>query len=196
MYIENLAERIANEFSLFTSGVRVIQLIDRSKNDDSKKSLKFLSNSVFCNFDQFMNELMQGLRIQDREKNPDLRLYMSVNSRCFEKAVRDFKRRQIDVETHGLDSQLGFYRACHRRFVSCLMVPANRDTRHFMLDVDTKEIKPIVDELGSLGVSIIKCYETPNGYHVITEPFNPNIFSHPDVEIKKDGMLLLNCYEP
>ena len=76
------------------------------------------------------------------------------------------------------------------------MAPNCKAEKYFLFDVDTKEYEDIFVIRGSIEdcTNIVSLYETANGYHFITEPFNPNEFMNlgfKNVEIKKDAMMLL-----
>jgi hypothetical protein len=47
-------------------------------------------------------------------------------------------------------------------------------------------------QLSELKVEIVAKYQTKNGTHLITKPFNPNLFNGEFGEIKKDALMLLD----
>jgi hypothetical protein len=72
--------------------------------------------------------------------------------------------------------------------------PSCAETKYFLIDVDTqeeKELAKVSKSLEEIGVQTLDVGITPNGVHVITEPFNPNLFKL-DHEIKKDAQLLIS----
>ncbi len=86
-----------------------------------------------------------------------------------------------------------FYLDIKNRWLSAIMQPQSRMTRYFLLDIDTKdkkEVEEIENNLKAMKVNKFFRYETKNGYYIISEPFNPQIL--PFIQIKKDGLLLLN----
>ncbi len=77
-----------------------------------------------------------------------------------------------------------------------IMAPNARDSRMFLLDVDDVEGRDIMgetlQEMGRLDVEEIYRKKTKNGWHIVTKPFNSAPWSLREVEIKRDGLLLLN----
>lgn len=87
-----------------------------------------------------------------------------------------------------------FWKMLPSKWASALMQPGSRAGKLFMLDVDGEGdvTAPALKWLEEHKVPIVKQYKTPNGWHIVTEPFNPMDFDVPNSEIKKDGLLLLN----
>lgn len=74
-----------------------------------------------------------------------------------------------------------------------LMQPHNKAERLFLLDIDTKDEAVFNSVINNPEVVPQKVVATPNGFHIICEPFNPNhIESIADVvSIKRDALLYI-----
>ena len=76
------------------------------------------------------------------------------------------------------------------------MKPSNKATSYFVLDIDTKDNKVIDSVFKKLDGNKIKdhwTYQTNQGWHVVTDPFNPTLLKCVgDVTILKDSLLLLH----
>ena len=72
-----------------------------------------------------------------------------------------------------------------------------KDGSRFLIDVDTKAIETDgLKQRLSADTDVVLLRETPNGYHVITEPFNYTemdyLREHDDIEVGTDRMLFLD----
>lgn len=171
---------------IFTQGLREILVIDRS----SKNTC--LWNKIARYPDMYEQHIAEAISACKSFRKPDIRVYMSINSRCVDKAIREFKRQQIeaDYSPHNKD----WYLNLNKQFRHILMQPKQRKTKYFLMDIDTKErgTMHIVDQfIRDKGIETITSYDTPNGCHIITEPFNMNMCKLDKVEVKTDALLLL-----
>lgn len=114
-----------------------------------------------------------------------------MNSRKIKSAIKIFKHKQLDLID---DNEINFYRKINDSFCSCLMQPECRNNSLFLLDCDTKNTKEInAFVIKNSGIKVHFQYPTPNGWHYITEPFNPSLCEDMKTfEIKKDALMLLN----
>ena len=83
--------------------------------------------------------------------------------------------------------------------MSALMKPSSRVETNFLIDVDdiiqeaeNYDISYIEEHLEQIGVKVIMKYDTKNGVHIITEPFNPSKWNSEFGTIKKDALILLD----
>ena len=128
-----------------------------------------------------------------------MRIYSCVNKRNLEKTIREFKHRQLDADYYDTVSRYGFYLDVKNQWVSSLMKHNSRAETKFLIDIDNIEtdkenidISIIENHLKEIKAEVILKYPTKNGIHIITEPFNPNLFNNEFGEIKKDALLLLD----
>ena len=171
----------------FKDGIRAIFLLHRNKDGESgnaqRKSIKRVSRNA-----KEWHEIVSHFAILQQDSYSGHRIYASVNSRCMEKAVREFKRRQLDNDYAAGDIKDWFYVDIQNTFLSCLMNPSCRNEGNFLIDCDTNE--QLKDALKIIPKNfIIFDYPTKNGHHIITHPFNPNDYQ--GLEIKKDDLMYL-----
>ena len=79
-----------------------------------------------------------------------------------------------------------------------LMQPKNKASRLFLVDIDTKDYTVCNAVINSVGAEVVvhKVVSTPNGYHVVCDPFNPERISNiANVSIKKDALLFISLLE-
>jgi len=197
----NEIDTIMEQFNDFVDGVRMIMITQRSKeggkmnNPDKVSKRKISSNRI-----EFEAILKEFLEIKNLFPEKQLRIYGSVNERNFEKGIREFKRRQLEADYYDHESKCNFYLDIKNRFLGSIMKPGARVETKFLIDIDdipsywTNElyIKSIEEHLKKIGAEIIKKYQTKNGVHIITKPFNPSLFNGKFGEIKKDALLLLS----
>ncbi len=188
---EKKVEKIMVKFSDFTYGVRMIMLIHRNKEGGkSNRPDRKAKRKISTNREEFREILSEFLELKEASKLP-LRIYSSVNARNFEKGIREFKRLQLEADYKEIDVRYKFFLDIKNRFLSALMKPNSRDETYFLIDYDdTYSVKEIEGRLKELGVKILLRYKTKNGWHIITESFNPNEMG--GIEIKKDALLLLD----
>lgn len=183
-------EKIMQEFYNYTDGVRMLMLIHRSKEggklgDRNKQNIRKIST----NREEFKQILIGLLEEKNKRKEP-YRIYSCVNKRNMDKAIRIFKQRQLDADYYDKDSRDKFYIDVKNSFLSALMSPQARGETLFLLDIDEgQNIKEVKSKLSPITRNY-KTYKTKNGYHIISQPFNPNLLA--GVEIKKDGLILLD----
>lgn len=182
-----------DSFRLFADGYRVLFLIHRNKEGGATNNTKV--KKIITNGPKEYYDALYDLYVEAVESSLPLRIYASVNERDFEKAIRQFKYEQLDADYFDDKSRHGFYLDTKNRFVGCLMQPnaRHKSSSLFILDVDgdqqaVGEVLKILPE----EVKIVKQYATKNGWHIVTEPFNPTGLKHDALEIHKDGLVLLH----
>jgi hypothetical protein len=180
MIIDDLSKLPAS----FKNGYRGILLIHRNKDgakgNAQRKSFKKISSSL----EQWEKIVLEFAHMQ-KTSHPEFRIYSSVNSRNMQKAIHEFKRRQLEFD-YGNNQELDeFYRDIDNRFFSCLMNPNCKMESNFLIDCDTEADYQKAKCLIPNDLWILD-YKTKNGRHLITKPFNPNEIK---VEIKKDDLI-------
>ncbi|KXA96551.1 hypothetical protein AKJ38_03075 [candidate division MSBL1 archaeon SCGC-AAA259I14] len=124
----------------------------------------------------------------------NFRLYLSVNARNTTKAYFNFRSRmneRIRERLNGADSR-GEFKGVDRRWLSELSKPSSKDETRFLIDVDEDD-QLSVDEVRDVLVdetTILAECRTPNGWHIVTSPFNYNDLPV-KLEIKTDALLFL-----
>jgi len=187
--INKETEKILEKFDGFTDGVRFLMLIHRTKdggNDNNRKTFRKIST----NQDEFENILDEMITIK-KTANKAYRIYSCVNSRNINKAIKLFKQKQLDADYYDEDSKNSFYLDIKNRWISSLMKPQSKADNSFLIDIDEDDNKEKAEQIiCNLVGRNFKKFNTKNGYHFITPPFNPQLME--GFEIKKDGLLLLS----
>ena len=186
------ANHIFDSFKNYTDGVRVLFLIHRNKEGGETNNTK-VKKVITRDSKEFKEELIKLVDFKERSEIP-YRIYSSLNKRDINKAIRKFKFEQLEADYYDESQRNNFYYDIKNRFLGCLMQPTQRAETLFLFDCDSIEgWNKTVQQLGELSIQIVDQYKTKNGWHVVTPPFNPGLFNPvDDVEIKKDGLLLLD----
>lgn len=172
----------------FTCGVRGILLLRRNKDGETgnaqRKAIKRISR---CG--ESWKEAVIELQKMQKTSHEGYRIYSSVNERDMQKAIHQFKLRQLEVDFGNLYEYHTFYTDIENRFFSCLMNPNSRASNHFLIDCDSEEEYAHAElQLRNSGL-VLMDYPTKNGRHILTRPFNPNDFGN--MQIKKDDLMFI-----
>lgn len=169
----------------YTSGLRVIMVIDRSKNNKKRFVKKYITNGD----EEYRRRLSEAVGIA---KTINARVYSSLNQRGLKKAVRLFKTRMLEADYYDEEQKDRFYLDLYNRWVSALMNPASKAEQYFLIDCDSKEDYQIAKKIiNSNGLSVVDERRSVKGVHIITKPFNPRLFGDYADMIKKDGLILV-----
>lgn len=193
--IEHEAKNLVLDFREFTIGTRCLMLLHRTKDGGENKEYH-RRNGIYVthNTNEYLTALINLLSLKALSVKP-YRLYASCNPRDIKKAERAFKMDMLMCDFDDGENKDFFWARLESKWVSALMAPGSRKSSKFLIDVDgsEKSIQETLKWLEHNKVVIYKQYQTPNGWHVVTAPFNPNDFNVPDAEIKKDGLLLIKA---
>lgn len=192
-----IADKIQMAWDHFSDGVRVQMLIDRKIGNTNKGSKRWVNKLISYDLEGYKRNTEKLLMQQQYLNDPSIRLYASVNSRKVPTAVRLLHHTMIDLPENDF---VPFYCNLHNKFVSCLMKPASRQSKYFIIDVDIPDFFPelfITQQALVNKIQTLQYYKTPGGYHIITHPFDVRLLvEFPDkVELKTDGLILLNVLE-
>lgn len=189
------AEKIAKRFHWITGGVRVITLMKRKKEGGPTRTDRAAKKFISLGEEQFVDVLQKVLD----QWTPDYRIYCTVNARDMEKAIRNFKQLMLDNDYQNQENKYYFYTDIWNRLISSLQVQSARRDRWFLIDIDDDNKnglkKPdVLKRLEELNITIIDTYQTKNGWHIITLPFEyPKLM--PELKkwdnVKTDAMALL-----
>lgn len=150
----------------FRTGTRVIMLKGRYKDGLTRQRQIFRVSHSVREFDAAIDELRAIAREGER-------IYASAGARCMVRAIREFKRRQLDAD-YDANPRL-FYERLWDRWVSCLMAPTSQEEMFWLFDCDSREEADMVmRELGELYHREMQpyCYPTKSGKHILVQPFN------------------------
>lgn len=137
----------------------------------------------------------------DSGQQLNFRLYVNANARNTVKAYFNFRERMngwVKDRMYGQESTARKFKQVDSHWKSELQKPESRDETRFVFDLDdvteaeetrfVEQVRDFVDDVREV--------ETPNGYHVVTRPFNYNdLETEVEYELKTDGMIFLRYYE-
>lgn len=188
-----------NKLLPFSTGIRCILLLQRKKEGGpSNENNRCFRRVMTRNSEEFfkaIEELEKEKQRMFKENGRLCRIYSSVNSRDVNKAIRQFKKDMIDNDYNPDDLRQGFYLDIKNRFIHCLMQHTCKAESNFMFDLDDcceRSLASIEKELIKY-TEIVLRYQTKNGFHIITKPFNFHELQNDGrFEVKPDGLLLIS----
>lgn len=127
------------------------------------------------------------------------RFYFSTNARDVDKSTYLYQKKLLEMQRHinnGHKPTREKIKRLDQEWISMLQKAGNKEDNKFIIDIDKDDeslLKSIYTGLEE-ETNIIECIKTPNGFHLITEPFNPNIdiLEEEYIEIKKDDLFFLS----
>lgn len=194
--IEKEVESICLKFNDFSDGVRLLLLLERTKDSGhNKEDKRVVMTKVTLDRDSFKKGLTELLILKETLYKSH-RIYLSVNPRNIAQIIRDI---EIDLlNAHYTDSlcRESTYTKLIKSPRHWVMQPKNSIGSLFILDIDDKggidKSGEALKKVEELGVEVRLAYRTKNGWHIVVEPFNPSLWDSTLGEIKKDGLLLLS----
>lgn len=176
----------------FKTGTRLIMRVWRNKEGmEEKRPGRTVISSDATSWGEITQELLA-------ECIPGERVYASGEKRNIERAIRIFKERQLVADYDTPEVRHAFYNECDTRWLSCLGNPRASDETVFLFDCDSPSDYEILQaEMKGASAEfvgpnkVIHTYETKNGVHVLTEPFNPGLLSIPMRNILQRNPLIL-----
>jgi len=176
--------------SEFKQGVRVVMRVLRSKDGGLGKPDHHATKIITTNEQEWKAAVVKLAQ----EASGEERIYSCVDARDWNKAIHEFKRRQLDADLYDDKAKLVFYLDLKNRFIGSLMTPSSRKTKYFLFDCDSLEDYERCFASEDVRNNMIHQYSTKNGYHVITKPFNPSLAAkagiNPD-NVKKNALMLV-----
>jgi hypothetical protein len=193
--MENI-EEIRDILSFGDNEVHVLLAITRNKENENVTAN---SRSIHRNIVREEDELEDGIEHLQKicqNEEEDFRIYISVNSRDVTKAAYLLRSKINDVSiqhTNGNDSAVRYFKKLDSEFRSILQLEECRSTRKFLFDLDStskSDVEEFIDQIEVVDPELT--IDTPNGHHVVTEPFHfTQDFDSIDVEKKTDGMVFI-----
>lgn len=126
------------------------------------------------------------------------RLYLTANARDALAATFRLRERTddwIEARLHGDEDVKPKFKRVGGEYESVLQSDACRDETNFVFDLDDADESDAAtlraDLAGYTEVSMVR--ETPNGYHVVTDPFDYNeLETDVEYELKTDGLVFVS----
>lgn len=185
-----MTKKIISHSAQFKSGVRVLKLVSRNKDNAVKAKNRVLISTTESEFDSCLSELYDQM-------DTGQRIYASLDERNPHKAVRLFKQRQLDND-YNLDVY-SFYHSAKSVWASCLDDPTCGFTKFFLFDLDTVDEQTAFWEFMNSEVVKIHCIERyatkSGGIHMITNPFNHTLLPTIVAETRKTNAAMLWAYD-
>ena len=182
------------KFEKFSYGTRVLLLLLREKDGGGSTDFKRRSLvKVTHEPSQFRKALEQMLTISYFSEQP-YRVYVTVNDRNIKKAEKYLKEQMLEHDFAPDVNKAVFYERFESRWHSALMKDTSRSTSFFLLDIDDDEFKwnDIEQKCWDEDIQIVFKTRTKNGWHFITEPFNPDLLGEYKSCIQKDSQILMH----
>lgn len=190
--IKREAKEITQDFIDYTTGYRCVFLLQRHKEGGETNNSKI--KKIITHGDKEFREAVESLLKDFYDSEHKLRIYSACNERDMKKAIRQFRFEQLDAESYGQQQYEEFYLDIRNRFIGCLMQPGSAKGKRFMWDIDSNDDSEFLKELPP-EIDILKKYKTPQGWHIITEPFNYTKMKLPEyASLQKDSLILLKYH--
>jgi len=194
--IDKRVKEIMELFGDFTSGIRMLLLLQRTKdggnaNDEEKR---VFDSYITFSTEEFKSKLKNLLILKHFQKVPT-RIYVSANPRNLKKVIKYIELAL--VEAHYADDVCA--KSVRTKLIRnprhFLMQQANKDSSLFLLDLDDEDDKDIMgialQRIAELDIEEVMRYRTKNGWHIVVKPFNLELWQSVG-EVKKDPLLLLD----
>lgn len=121
---------------------------------------------------------LKFLEMRCLARGGEWRIHQTVNMRDTEKAMKHLIKKLIDHPELCTDVDLEWR-------TSLLQPDCIYGEKKFMLDVDTKDVEPILKLVGD---NLIQKIESPKGWHLITKAFDAReVCLMQDVSLQRDG---------
>lgn len=194
----------------FKTGIRTLLLVLRNKDGAASGPVKKMVSYSHEEFDEVVTSLLSFAATTPG----GYRLYGSVDSRDFRAAQREFSLRKVNVDF--TPEAIRFYRDLKNQWMGSLSQNSARASKLFLFDVDDpsevakKEVedsikgahlllKEVEDSIKGAHLFIddtapsplIYSYQTKNGWHVITRPFDVGALPPPVRGMCKTNAMML-----
>ena len=188
-------DEIKDLFKDFSNGIRVVFLIHRKKDGGTnRKTRQSIKKVITTNSEEFFKTIEELKEIKDNDDR-NLRIYATINSRDIKKGIREFKQKILDNDYQCDKSMFDFYFDIKNRFIGSIMKPKCNIENNFLFDLDDCDHRSYIQmiEILKKNTDVLLTYETKNGYHIITKPFNYTKLDERFISnINKDALLLID----
>lgn len=129
------------------------------------------------------------------------RFYLTVNARDIEKSFYLYQKRLLKYQynlNNGHEESYDKIKRLDKEWKSTLQQKGNKIDNYFVIDIDDESIskfESISKELEDR-TNILKRVTTPNGFHIITDPFDYTDWDMHDekeyIEVKTDDLIFIS----
>lgn len=169
----------------------VYQAIKRTKENESIEGPRCMREVLYPHSteDQVIAKLKRACEVYPGT----WRIYRSVNRRDERKSKIELAKTLIDqlANPNGATDK-----SPESLWKTILMQPSNKAERLFLIDIDTNEQSYYNSICGLVQAELVESCQTPNGFHIVCRPFNPEVLKGlVNVEIKKDALLFIESFQ-
>lgn len=169
----------------------VYEAIKRTKENSNIEGPRIIREVLYAH--QTEEQVITKLKKAITEFPGVWRIYRTVNKRNYDKARLELAHTLFDqlINPEGTSNKNP-----ESLWKDILLQPRNKSERLFLLDIDTKDNSVLLKLLTNPQLIVRYKVETPNGYHLICEPFNPELIQNIEqVEVKKDALVYIETVE-
>lgn len=120
------------------------------------------------------------------------RLYITVNSRNIDNSIYNLHSKLTKMAYGKTDTNK---KRMDKEWYTILQQTSSKHTNRFLIDIDDEDrenYNNVITELQKYTEIKYKT-ETPNGYHIVVDPFDYNKINKNNIEdVKKDGLLFID----
>lgn len=195
--MDSTAAQRVRDYASFGEGRAYIlmTIARRAHNPELTNSTEIVRRRVLYKEEHVERHVAELLFMANKD-DYEHRMYLSVNARDVVKALFNFRSELESITRHLYHGDEGAMKRLTRldsEWLSQLHRPQAKADEYFQFDLDDVEPHDRLEFIESLPSDVTDTYwtETPNGYHVITEPFNYTEWEPPIEydELDTDGQL-------
>lgn len=194
---KDLIEKFRGYCEFDEDRVYVLLAIARSKENEEHGSNTEPTMREVVDNDEDLERKMEQLDHAAKRFDSNFRLYISANARNSMKAffqLRSEMDEWLQMRLNGNEGVKKKFKRMDSEFKSVLQRNECKDETNFIFDLDEaseqemNELKKDIEEFTEVKMT----QETPNGFHIVSRPFNYNeLDSEVEYELKKDGMIFV-----
>lgn len=194
---KDLIEKFREYCEFSEDRVYVLLAIARTKENEQHSSNTEPTMREVVDNEQDLVSKMEQLDHAAKRSDSRFRLYLSANPRDAMKAFFQFRSEMdewLQMRLNGNEGVKKKFKRIDSEFKSVLQKNECKDETNFIFDLDEvseQEMNDLKSDLeGFTEIRLVQ--ETPNGFHVVSRPFNYNeLETEVEYELKKDGMIFV-----
>lgn len=191
------ASSLADSVGNFCDGPRCVFLMYRKKDGGHDKENRRVFDFELYRDKEELVSILEKFLWRATFLDIQTRIYVSVNKRDIKKSIRELESRLLEMHYTDEKQQNDVYHQLFRFPRTYLMQPSSllKEEMMFLIDADNQEGRDIYGEaltwLSENKVEILLTQKTRNGWHIVTKPFNLNLFPKEIANVHKDGLLFI-----
>jgi hypothetical protein len=173
----------------YKNGLRVVFLVKRNKDAGGEPIQAVDRRTVFVTNNAAEHDKLTTYLYANMKEGT--RIYSSLDERRFDKAILEFKKMQLAADESEVQQRV-FYDSTTRAWHRSLMQARTRKTKLFLFDADTgADAEYIAHYLSYYSVPVRHSYDTKNGKHFVTDPFNVGVMPKAAADMAQRNAMLL-----